>query len=245
MIDPGATAATEEIVVHKFRALTDYFWDSLERSALYFAAPDQLNDPYDCRIDLLKAFELARGSGELDIWHPHATKIMQISATTGVLSFSTGDLTDSGLMWSHYAANHSGVCLTFKIPQDFVVNCLVGQAPVRYGEDALLAAIRALNIEKCTDFATLEPVIKAYLTTKASSWAYEEEGRLIAFEPGAMTVPREYLQQVCYGLRTTEADRLKVSSALVAHGYYLCKEVELIHSPHGLFALELRELPDR
>lgn len=233
-------APVEEIVVHKFRTLTPYFWGALERSELYFPAPHQLNDPYDCQIDLVKAFTLVRGEHQLTAWLPHARKIMEISAATGVLSFSVGDLTDSSLMWSHYAGNHAGVCLTYRIPQTFVTGQLVGQTPVHYGEEVLLSAIRDLNLDRVLDFPSLEPVIKAYLATKASPWAYEKEGRLIAFDPGCIAVSKDYLQQVCFGMRTPAQDRERVAVALTRYGYSNCQTAEVFHSAQGLFALDVR-----
>ena len=80
---------------------------------------------------------------------------------------------DERLLWAHYADNHQGVCLTYEIPYKFV-DTLLGFAPVTYGEDRLLQAIRAVDVSGQPDFKkVIEPVVTNFLTTKAKQWAYE------------------------------------------------------------------------
>ncbi len=49
----------------KFRSINKHLIESLVNSSLYFARPDELNDPFDCRPDLrkslLRAASLATG----------------------------------------------------------------------------------------------------------------------------------------------------------------------------------------
>jgi hypothetical protein len=44
----------ESFVLYKYRAINKRLIESLINQTLYFARPDELNDPFDCRIDLQK-----------------------------------------------------------------------------------------------------------------------------------------------------------------------------------------------
>ncbi len=233
---------------HKFRALNEYFWQSLESGCVYFAPPSKLNDPFDCQIDLVKALRLARaGVEELTDaasarWGAFAQTITEPASTCGVFSLCSGDIRgmEERLLWSHYAADHKGVCVTYQIPYSFV-ETLVGCSGVNYGEGKLLEALRKLDLSTSGKESRLD-VVKSFLTTKAEQWGYEKEVRFISFEPGPVKFERDWLRQICFGLNTSPEDRAKVIALVRKLGYTECGFAELVHSDNGLYALELREV---
>jgi len=236
---------------HKFKPLDQHFWESIESSSFYFPEPAKLNDPADCQIDLEKAFRLARANQSAnhvaqadELFLRYAGEIEERAKTCGVFSISCGliDGDDERLIWAHYAANHTGVCLTFTIPYAFVIKNLVGTAPVDYSSDSLFDALERLDLSKRPDFETdLKPVITAYLTTKAPEWKYERESRLISFNPGLQIFDRAWLKQICFGLRTSNADRERLRE--LAKNYPDCNLVEAVRSDSDLFRITLREVP--
>jgi Protein of unknown function (DUF2971) len=243
--------ATEEthFTGHKFRALNDFFWKSLQESTVYFSPPHQLNDPYDCQIDLMKAVRLATSGGEPSTeviqrrWQDFIPTVTEPARTTGIFSLCAGDIRgmEERLLWAHYADNHRGVCLTFEIPYNFVHEQLVGFAPVRYGSEMLIESLKALNLSRHPDFKTeIKPIIAAYLTTKAEQWAYEHEARFISFDPGPVSIDKLWLRQVCFGLNTPTADRAAVIEKVKLYGYTNCVFAEMVHSDVGLFTLEVQ-----
>ena len=52
------------------------------------------------------------------------------------------------------------------------------------------------------------------LTAKSPAWHYEGEVRLIRDKPGTKEIPREYLAQVTFGLKTSDADQALVTSII-------------------------------
>jgi len=72
---------------------------------------------------------------------------------------------DSTLMWSHYAANHSGICLEFDVDNPLFRNA----RPVRYRSTYPEWALH-----------DIEENILELVLTKSMDWAYEREFRLIA-----------------------------------------------------------------
>jgi len=49
-------------------------------------------------------------------------------------------------------------------------------------------------------------LLKKYLTVKGLAWRYENEARIIRFEHGLLSIPGNFLRQVCFGLRTPRDD---------------------------------------
>ena len=107
----------------KYRAVNKRLIESLVNSTLYFARPAILNDPFDCQLDLPGSFRRAASSssGRRSEWLQSAlenpvfhTQFAKRLAEVGVCSFSLNldkSLSASAL-WSHYADEHKGVCLS-------------------------------------------------------------------------------------------------------------------------------------
>lgn len=73
----------------------------------------------------------------------------------------------SPLMWAHYAANHTGVCLGFDVPDDKT-------RKVDYTSDRIL-----LDIDPTKHLRGItEDTLKQLAFTKYSQWSYEEEWRI-------------------------------------------------------------------
>ncbi len=255
---PADQQGNRPFIGHKFRALDANCWRSLATSKFYFAKPLQLNDPWDCQIDLRSAFSIARRDAganaqevetQWDRFSLIAKTIEEKANGSGVFCLCCGSLCDgdANLLWAHYAANHSGICLTFEIPNAFVVK-RVGQISVSYNSDALLSALRALDLSPGglavltdKDFdEKLSPVIQAYLSTKAKQWRYEDEARIIDFRPGLVEFDRGWLKQICFGLRTSEVDRGDLAS--IAKDYPNCQLAEVYRAGDELHELRAREV---
>ncbi|MGN6580164.1 MAG: DUF2971 domain-containing protein [Bordetella sp.] len=113
---------------------------------------------------------------------------------------------DNLLMWSHYAKNHTGVCLQFDVrTEPFIGACKVVYQPT-------LPAGTLLEHED-------NAMIKALLT-KSDVWGYEQEYRVIAKDqrdpspnmPTAVNslvdISETALVRITVGCRCNEADRI-------------------------------------
>lgn len=125
------------------------------------------------------------------------------TAAMGIFSFA-GD-PRSILMWSHYASNHTGVCLQFEIARD--PRALLEAVPVKYTDNCPL-----FNWAKDTGDA-----IKATMLNKLVAWSYEKEWR-IPWPDGA----RSYLQfdpnaliGIIFGCRAGDATVRVIDTLLV------------------------------
>lgn len=240
-----------EYVLFKFRKIDKYLLKALVQSEIYFARPDQLNDPFDCRVDLPNALEnaISRAEGALRTRLEQFRRIERLLndvqarlVTVGVCSFSL-ELNNS-LMWAHYADNHCGMCLTYGFPETFFsenADTLLGVDEVDYGEHPLSTWFLETvpNLGSMDDFGT--SLIKKALTVKAQPWHYEREIRIVRRTEGVHGLQKHQLKQVCFGLRTPDADLALVREVLNRCGYdaSVCRIVRDARSDFGLDTVEI------
>lgn len=218
-----------DYVLFKYRKINKNLLKSLVHSEIFFAKPDRLNDPFDCRVDILKALEnaISRAPSQsratlekLRSMTGFFETVQSDFAKVGVCSFSL-DLKCS-LMWSHYADNHRGVCLTYSFPESFFyenAEQIIGTDKVDYGIDPLSNWFVevAPSLSSFEEFGT--SLIKKVLTVKAKPWDYEKEVRIIRRAEGTHVLDKRYLKQVCFGLRTSQSDITLVQTLLDDCGY--------------------------
>jgi hypothetical protein len=115
------------------------------------------------------------------------------------------------LMWAHYAASHTGVCLRFKRNRAGPYGLPFGAAqPVIYSSTRPV-------VNPITDHP--DAMIEAALLTKADFWKYEREWRLISYEtstigspggPGLGSFNPGSLDAIILGARISAADAADV-----------------------------------
>ena len=197
-------------------------------SLIYFPSPSSFNDPFDCKVHYQSALsrtqlklklaevlkrnqphlnrKARRGKVAKNFSVPsHVKFIKQMESgmqdninNLGVLSLSATNC--DILLWSHYAAGHTGLCLEFQISND---NSLREFAkPVKYSKE--YPKIDILN-------STPDEQVQAFLYTKADNWKYEEEWRIIHTEtengPGYKEIPQGMLSQIIFGAKMEKRDK--------------------------------------
>lgn len=242
----------------RFRRIDKHFLQSLVNSELYFACSDQLNDPFDCRVDFRASLDNAiiRATGknkdylkqlrEIMNEEVYSDKIKVFVESIGICSFSL-EISNT-LMWAHYADNHRGVCLNYEFPKAFfdeTVNNILGIVGVDYGADPLsdwFLKVPDENMPSIKDF--ILTLIKKAFTVKAKLWRYEQEVRIVRKSAGIQAIDKRFLKQICFGLATPDADVTLVKNILRQCGY----DIELFwmarskSSDFGLEPIELRTL---
>lgn len=241
-----------DYVLFKYRKIDKNLLQSLVHSEIFFSGPDRLNDPFDCRVDILKALENAISKAP----HQSRVKLEKLRSMSeffeevktdfskvGVCSFAL-DLKCS-LMWSHYADEHCGLCLTYSFPESFFhenSGKIIGTDKVDYGINPLSDWFIevAPNLNSFEEFGI--SLIKKVLTVKAKSWEYEKEVRMIRRDEGIHTIDKQHLKQVCFGLRTSQSDVALVKTLLDNCGYdtTLCKMTRTTGSDFEVDAVDIQ-----
>ncbi len=137
--------------VYKFMSAR-YGLDNLSRRRLKLSTIDDLNDPFD---------QVAVDTTDPEVERLVDAYICNFRTRNGLLCFSRN--WDNILLWSHYGASHTGVCLGFDIPDDHGLD-------VHYQPNLL-------SIRKPEDIT--ETLMLAMLRTKHESWNYGQEVRLV------------------------------------------------------------------
>jgi hypothetical protein len=223
-------------------------------SEFYFARPDRLNDPFDCRVDFRASLDNAiiRATGtsqnklkqlrEIMNEAVNSDKIKAFVENVGVCSFSL-ELPNT-LMWSHYADNHRGVCLTYGFPKAFfdeTANDILGIVRVDYGLDPLSDWFLQALDQYMPFEGFIRSLIKKAFTVKAELWRFEQEVRIVSKSAGVQAIDKQFLKQICFGLATPDTDVTLVKNIVEQCGYDidLCKMTRSASSDFGLNPTEL------
>jgi len=133
-------------ILYKYQSFSMNFLSSLANDYLYFASPDKLNDPFDVASESLgKQFKNLEFN-KIDF------KLCSLSK-----------INNNKLMWSHYAKEHTGICVGYKF---LYLPSYVGKDEVKY---------KNINLDEKEIF---ESIID-YWTVKSEDWEYEQEVRLL------------------------------------------------------------------
>jgi len=242
----------EEITLFKFRGINKYLIDALVKGTVYCAQPIRLNDPFDCQVDIKKAAgnAISRLSGKkkqnlvkLLKTKGFFDRIQKDIKGVGICSFSL--VLEEPLLWSHYANEHKGLCLTYEIPGEFFFdpsNNIIGVSPVEYNANPLTKwfinnapqkAVRDLD-----EFAI--ELLKKVLAIKGKVWGYEIEIRIIREKEGGFPIPKDFLKQVCFGMNTSESDINLVKQIIDNAGYSVeyC-QIERSEQDFGIKAVKI------
>lgn len=193
---------------------------NIEDSALYFNTPDSFNDPFDnapsydisseSRRALINRFvQDNRGKYDVDLLAEVSNipdsafnKIFKSTdfnkfhiAKRGITCFSRDNA--NILMWSHYANNHSGVCLGFDIDEsdEHLVNFLDetnNQRLFPNGKACKLLPITYVPVAARPSIDTTDEQ-KSWtkiLTFKSDLWKYEQEVRIMVHSYDQIIFPR-------------------------------------------------------
>jgi hypothetical protein len=127
---------------------------------------------------------------------------------------------DNILLWSHYAANHSGICIGFD--RDVLYhNTGASVGRVEYVDDYL--TLKPTPIK--------EPTHVVQVLTKAKKWEYEMEYRFVYWETKSVfDIEPKAIREVIFGCSTPKAEvdriiKLATSDALLSHVEFFQAEI--------------------
>lgn len=207
----------------------------LTRGTLKFTCPLNFNDPFDCypvfdpssieqlekhRPDLLKAAGRAEGISPAKRLQRHGIYKAKIKKAVESGDYAKGIVKDLGicclsrnpkniLMWSHYAKNHTGFVVEFKIDTSAPRSLLdrIVPLPVVYQQERPMLKWGDKNID-----------IQSYFLTKSLDWEYEAEERILTTHEGPGFHPYSrvhFLNSVIAGARMSD-DHFRILEETVA-----------------------------
>ena len=195
------------VIICKFSKINENLIDSLKRDYIYFSHPEQLNDPFDCKISITKSLNLAikKAKGkvkkeleDLRDEHTYFEGLNKSLSNSGIFSSSYNLHSKSlrePLLWAHYADSHKGVCFIYNIPDEYILENSMAGVPVKYGKNSLTNFFikQAKSKKVLTSHEFIDELIKKYLSIKDICWSYENEYRLIRSDSGEFQLEKSFL----------------------------------------------------
>lgn len=167
------------IYLYSFRRFNDYSMDDLINNKITVCPSKNMNDPFDSIINLWSnEKQLKKTCKE----HKHVKNLSRSFDDFRIRSFCNGETEEALknlLMWSHYADEHRGYCIKYKLSKHFIKqdenDCFEHMfiKPIIYRKDEDKVDISEMTTIN-TDLA---------FATKHESWGYENEVRLIVYNP--------------------------------------------------------------
>jgi hypothetical protein len=242
----------------KYRAIDDHFHEFVRDAELFFPNRHQLNDPDEALIRFDRQKTISEQVLDAD---PSADFVIQTIeprylGVDNFFFFCLSRRKDDVLMWSHYAANHTGLCLEFDfsscsrrfqnpdqlhLPRFLDFDESISIADVKYLQAIPMYILEPNGLDPA--FSSEENEFFGY--TKLSCWEQEAEVRLrLRTEPQKRSFPKGLLKAVHFGLRVDELLRKKTMLEMKDAGYN-CRfsgatGIELVAGRH---AVVFKEVP--
>lgn len=212
--------------LYKYREYTLRSLEMFINKQIYFPKPEELNDPFDCRmlegisydisehdkhfyINSSLSFEKNTMETLIKIYKDCQEKAQQL----GIYSLSRN--LRSVLLWSHYADQHRGFVVGFNLNDDTVsknIPDIIDFTPVTYVSKN---PFPTNYIELFTDsyghhlygqeFSTRYFTEKKLMTSKTKPWSYEKEYRLIREKSGFVNFDPKIVNEVVFGAAMSDA----------------------------------------
>ena len=167
------------IYLYSFRRFNEYSLSDLINKEITVSPSKNMNDPFDSIINLWSnEKQLEKTCKE----HKHVNNLSRSFDYFRIRSFCNGDTEDalnSLLMWSHYADEHRGYCIKYKLSKHFIK-----QDENDSFEHMFLKPIIYRKDEDKVDISEMTTInTDLAFATKHESWGYENEVRLIVYNP--------------------------------------------------------------
>lgn len=168
----------DTIALYSFRKFNEYSLMDLINRQITVCPSWMMNDPFDSIINLWADENfMVKGCKDKNL----AKAYVQSFKYYRIRSFTCG--TDESvlkniLMWSHYAGEHGGYCIKYRFSRNFIK-----QNPSENFEHMYLKKVSYSDSLMNIDVPTIDSNLA--FATKSMEWAYENEVRLVVYNPNA------------------------------------------------------------
>ena len=225
-----------------FRRYNEYSLSDLIHNEVTVISPSRMNDPYDTL--LFKWTEsLTHGETQRPHLKPYcdALNSYRIRSFTKVTNSKGQEMIGNTLMWSHYTEDHKGFCIKYSFSEQFTSNT-EERRTIRFKDIIYHDETKPLNIIK----ESIDTDIG--LCTKQAAWSYENEVRMIAFEPEAKEFfnsvpldPASKIDAIYFGYRCQE-NHIRTIRKIVTQHYPDAKFYKMTSDYTDIYNLSAEEI---
>lgn len=214
------------LTCYSFRNCSKFLFQSLVNDTLNLSSPTTFNDIFDCPLiglmnngdDVSNLIRKAYLSGVKVACFVKNEKLPYANNVLGALI--TNDKKNkrdkkeylNELMWAHYADSHNGICIKYKFPSDVTT---IG------GDNNYVAYFK--DVEYISDLKKYSKQnainMKDAFFAKGKSWKYENELRLLYYNPTShdshISLPiSNCIEAVYFGVNCSDKDKQTIKSIL-------------------------------
>lgn len=212
---------------YSFRNCSKFLFQSLVNETLNLSSPTTFNDIFDCPImelinnddDISKLIRVAYLSGVKVACFVKNEKLPYTNdALDAPISNNKKNKRDkkeylNELMWAHYADSHKGICIKYKFPSDITTKGSESNNYITYFRDVEYTS----DLKKYSKQNAIN-VTDAFFA-KGKSWAYENELRLLYYNPTnkdshISLLISNCIETVYFGVKCSENDKRTIKSLL-------------------------------
>lgn len=212
---------------YAFRGCSKFLFQSLINDTLNLSSPTTFNDIFDCPVmglmnnddDISKLIREAYLNG---VKVACFVKNEKLPYTKNALDTPIHDEKKNEsdkkeylneLMWAHYADSHRGICIKYKFPSDITTKGSENNNYVAYFKDVeYISDLKKLSTQNSIN-------MKDAFFAKGKSWSYENELRLLYFNPTNkepyISLPiSNCIETVYFGIKCSENDKKTIKNLL-------------------------------
>ena len=224
-----------DLTCYSFRSCSKFLFQSLINDTLNLSSPTAFNDIFDCPIielmnnddDISKLIREAYLSGVKVACFvkneklPYSNDTLDAPITNDKKNKRDKKEYLNELMWAHYADSHNGICIKYKFPSS-VTTAGNGKNYVAYFKDVEYIS----DLKKYSKQNSINT--KDAFFAKGKSWKYENELRLLYYNP----TNRDYhvslpisncIEAVYFGVKCSDKDKQTIKSILKGRKCISCK----------------------
>ena len=211
----------EGVTAYKFRACSPHLFADLANNEITLSRPHCMNDPFD---SLYSIWSEEDNLTNVLTDKKHISMFKKSFDYYRFCSFCIDDDAENTilgniLMWSHYADEHRGICIKYKLKG----NCINTDCSDDIDDVRPQALLHRINYKKVEPLSLQEKSIKIGLAFahKHPCWEYEKEARLISYdatkEGDRYTIPYNEgisIEAIYFGLNCSKDDKTIIKRIL-------------------------------
>lgn len=232
----------KKVTVFSFRRFNEYSLSDLINNTITVSPTTKMNDPFDSIINLWGDENILSGQcNEKKHIKPMCNSFTSYRIRSFCLGYGNSP-TQNILMWSHYAGEHTGFCVKYKLSNHFIRQ----EENDKY-EHMYLKKISYTNKK----ISILMPSIDSNLAfaTKKWDWRYEKEVRLIAYNPnktemfyGIPLDKESEIDSIFFGYRCTNSVIDTIKNIFIQRRIKLPKFYKMVLDEKDIYNLKYVEI---
>lgn len=228
-------------IVYSFRRVSVYALSDLIANSITVTHPSQMNDPFDSLFTLWASEENLKNTckGESHIpTFSESFNFYRIRSFVGNNTLTSDDrLVRNIIMWSHYADDHKGYCIKYRLSKHFIKKSDDGTFKHHYLRRICYVPQKEIVSVNRSNMTTNE-----LFTTKSNQWSREHEVRLVSYDSShngdflqLKLDDCSKIEAIYFGYRCSDSDQRNIMSIVGEKTDYY----KMVFDPENVYSMKI------